>query len=138
METLLDMSTLVIEECCNCHIRFGMPSGLQSQRRDDHKSFYCPNGHGQHYTSESDAERLARQLRAARSDRDWYQDQLGASERSKAALKGHLTRARNKIAAGTCPVADCGMHFSNVREHMKHKHPDFALIDPETGEPATL
>ena len=54
--------------------------------------------------------------------------------RSLIAYKGHLTRARNKIAAGNCPAPGCGQHFANVREHMKFKHPDYHLVDPETGK----
>jgi len=132
VNTLLDTSVLVIEECCNCHTRFAMTKELMEQRRQDHKLFYCPNGHGQHYTGESEAEKLRRQLRSAQTDADWYQDQLTASERSKAAIKGHLTRARNKLAKGQCPC--CDQVFGNVREHMKFKHPDYHLIDPETGK----
>jgi hypothetical protein len=134
MQTMLDTSTLVIEECCNCHTRFAMTQQLNAQRRADHENFYCPNGHGQHYTGESEAEKLRRQLRSARSDATWTRDQLEASERSKAAIKGHLTRARNKLAKGQCPC--CDQTFGNVREHMKFKHPDYHLTDIDAAAAA--
>lgn len=131
--------TLVLEECCNCGISFAMPSDFRSQCLRDHsKSFYCPSGHGQVFSGETEAQKLRRQLNYTRDSETWYKDQLGAAERSKAAIKGHLTRARNKIAVGNCPVPDCGQHFSNVREHMNHKHPDWHMTDPETGKKAVL
>ena len=137
--TLTDTSRLVVEECCVCGIRFAISNDFRNQCINNHsKAFYCPNGHDQYFVGETEAQKLKRQLEAARTDRTWYRDQLQASERSKAALKGHLTRARNKIAAGNCPVPDCGQHFANVREHMKHKHPDYTLTDPETGKAAVL
>lgn len=136
MNTLTDTSVLVIEECCNCHIRFAMSSAFQAQRFRDHNDFYCPAGHGQHYTAETEEEKLRRQLKYARSDAQWNHDQLEASERSKAAIKGHLTRARNKIAAGNCPAPGCGQHFANVREHMKHKHPEYHLTDIDAAAAA--
>lgn len=134
MTTLTDTSVLVIEECCECHTRFAMSSALQSQRLADHKLFYCPNGHGQHYTGESEAEKLKRQLRAAQTSATWNRDQYLASERSKAAIKGHLTRARNKLARGQCPC--CDQVFGNVREHMKFKHPEYHLTDIDAAAAA--
>lgn len=126
--------TLVLETCCNCGIVFAMPDDFQRRAKANHSiSFYCPLGHGQHFIGETDEQKLERQLRATRAQLTSSNDQLESERRSKIALKGHLTRARNKIAAGECPVPDCGQHFSNVREHMKFKHPDYHLIDPETG-----
>lgn len=139
LDTMIDSSVLVIEECCACHIRFAMPQDLQQRALADRGiSFYCPSGHSQHYSGETEAEKLKRQLSYAQTRATRWEDNYRAAERSKAALKGHLTRARNKIAAGNCPVPDCGQHFANVREHMKFKHPDFHLTDPETGEKAEL
>lgn len=136
---MIDTSVLVIEECYKCHIRFAMPEDMQRRCLRDHSiSFYCPSGHGQVYTGETKEQKLERQLRYANSDATRWRDNYEASERSKAALKGHLTRARNKIAKGTCPVPECGQHFANVREHMKFKHPDYSITDPETGEVAVL
>ena len=132
--TMQYTGTLTIESCYT----FAMPSDFQARCLRDHsKSFYCPAGHGQVFTGETEAQKIARQLKRAKQDTQWHRDQLHASERSKAALKGHLTRARNKIAAGNCPVPDCGQHFSNVREHMKRRHPDYTMTDPETGKQIT-
>jgi hypothetical protein len=137
--------TLEVVTCAGCAMTFGIPVHLATDRRTDHKTFYCPNGHSNYWPQESDLERTERFLTNAR-ERTRYaeaaasaaRDQAAAAARSNRALKGHLTRARNKIAAGNCPVPDCGQHFANVREHMKFKHPEFHLIDPDTGKVAEL
>lgn len=139
--------TLITIECSakDCGVVFALSDNYVAARRRDHATWYCPNGHARHYPAESDqekAERKVRELRAAlRDERTAWSaehDQRKAAERSVRALRGHLTRARNKIAAGNCPAPGCGQHFSNVREHMKFIHPDFKLLDPETGKPVAL
>lgn len=32
-------------DCPECGVPFQMPSSLDTQRRRDHKPFWCPNGH---------------------------------------------------------------------------------------------
>lgn len=139
------IGTLEVISCAGCGTAFGVQPDVVKRRRDDHKTFYCPNGHSNFFPGESELEKTQRMLtnareraRYAESSATAARDQARAAERSKAALRGHLTRARNKVAAGNCPVPDCGQHFANVREHMKHKHPDFHMIDPETGKAAVL
>jgi hypothetical protein len=39
----------VLEVCCNCGIEFHMARTLYKERKRDYGTFYCPNGHGQHY-----------------------------------------------------------------------------------------
>jgi hypothetical protein len=130
--TMQYTGTLVIETCCNCSITFAIPSDFRDRALKNHSiSFYCPLGHSQHFIGETEEQKLTRQLRAARSNAEWAKDQLSASERSKAAIKGHATRLRNKLAKGQCPC--CDMTFGNVREHIKFKHPDYVITDVETG-----
>lgn len=138
MSTQTFTGTLVVESCCICSVTFGITRALYDAKRSDHGTFYCPAGHGQHYTGKSPLE-LERQRRIrAEAGRAQAEDAYEMERRSKIALKGHLTRARNKIAAGVCPAPDCGQHFANVREHMRHRHPDWHLTDPDTGEAAAL
>ena len=47
--------SLVFVGCCECGTTFGMESNFTRRRREDHKTFYCPNRHGQHFASESEA-----------------------------------------------------------------------------------
>lgn len=114
----------------DCGITWAMPKEWIRDRRNDHKSFYCPNGHQQHYVVKSDAEkareerdrakreatRLQARLDQVRADRDF-------ERRSKAAIRGHLTRLKKRIAAGVCPC--CRRPFSSVMQHMRRQHPEF-------------
>lgn len=145
--TMTYTGTLVLETCCHdtCLMSFAMPSDFKQARKRDHKMWYCPRGHGQYYTGESDLERAERLRKEAREREDYAwtaaeaaRDQARAAARSNAALRGVITRARNKIAAGVCPVGNCRRPFSNVREHIQHQHPGWHLTDPETGKDATL
>lgn len=124
---------LVQQTCCSCGVLFGMESGFDKQRRDDHKSWYCPNGHSQFYNGKSEAEKLREQLAAARSlaereanRRRNAEHNAEADRRSAAAYKGHATRIRNRIANGVCP-AGCNRHFTNVQRHIATQHPDFKI-----------
>lgn len=145
--TLQDVhySTMLSAISCGvCSIPFAIPASMLTKVKQTGDDFFCPNGHKIHYF-DTENKKLTKRLAAEERARAWAEsalqaqrDQTRATERSLAAYKGHLTRARNKIAQGNCPVADCGQHFSNVREHMKFKHPEWHLIDPETGKAAEL
>lgn len=132
-QTMTYTGRLVIEECYKCHIIFAMPEDFQRRCREAGQAmeFFCPLGHGQVY-SKSETQRLREELARTERQRDWsqtnarmYRDQLGASERSKAAIKGQLTKTRKRIANGVCPC--CKRHFVNVERHMQGQHPDYAV-----------
>jgi hypothetical protein len=140
MKTQAFTDTLTVLSCSNCSLPFGISKHFETQRRRDHESFYCPRGHSQYFPGKSDVElaeeRAAaaeRQTKFARARATAAQDQAEAHRRTSIALKGHLTRARNKIANGVCPVAGCKRHFDNVQNHIARMHPDWHLTDPETG-----
>jgi hypothetical protein len=122
---------LVTEECCNCGMVFGVPSNIIERRRQDHQRFYCPAGHGQSYTSESEAEQLKRQLREAeaRHERQIAQERARRERaegdamdlaNSNRALKGVATKLKKRASAGVC--AFCNRTFQNVARHMTSKH----------------
>jgi phosphoglycerate-specific signal transduction histidine kinase len=126
---LADM--LIVEECCNCHVRFAMPEGLSDRAQGDSQIwFWCPNGHKQHYT-EGELQRAQRDLREAQQratrNREWAQserERANRVERSRTALRGALTRVRNRIATGVCPC--CRRSFGNLARHMATQHPGYA------------
>ena len=115
--------------CCNCGIIFGVPDQWLSSRRDDKRTFYCPNGHGQSFT-ESEADRLRRerdrlQQQIAQKDDEikWQREHRQAAERRVTAAKGQITRLKKRAKGGICPC--CKRTFQNMAEHMKTQHPDF-------------
>ena len=128
---------LYILDCYTCGVVFAITTEYEGRRRHDGGTFQCPNGHGNAW-SESEAERqrkraetAERALKYARSARDAARDQAAAAERSAVAYRGHLTRLRNKIANGVCPVNDCRRTFVNVLAHISTEHPQWANEHPE-------
>ena len=92
-ETIL--VTIVRETCCKCGIVFGMEKEYRQRKIDEGGNFYCPNGHGQHY-SDSTISKLERQLNLTKSQKESCRLNLKLEKRSHSATKGHLTRMKNQ------------------------------------------
>lgn len=129
MNTQTYFGTLVVIDCCDCGMTFGMPQEFNRNRLDDGKSFYCPRGHKQFYT-ETTTQKLRKQLESEKQQREWAdsraraaRDQADAAERRRRAAKGALTKMKKKVAAGVCP--SCEQQFPDVGAHMQEQHPDF-------------
>ena len=129
----IERSILVIE-CANCSVDFGIGADFERRRRDDHGTFYCPNGHGNHFPGPTEAEKKAKQLEreldaarslAARESRRRADAESEARRKDYAAraAKGQLTKTRKRIAAGVCPC--CNRSFANLARHMAGQHPNF-------------
>ena len=123
---------IVAHWCNGCGIAYGLPAGFIEARREDHKSWTCPNGCVRHFppgTSEADklrkeVERLQQQRDLARQDRDWQREQRLTAERQRAAARGQVTKIKNRVAKGVCPC--CNRSFANLAKHMAGQHPDYA------------
>lgn len=61
MPTITVIKNYVEEECISCGCVFFLPNNLYRQKKCDKTNFYCPNGHGQHY-SKSTADELREEL----------------------------------------------------------------------------
>lgn len=127
MTMLTYSTTLILETCFDCGVPFGMSETLYRQRLDDSRTFYCPNGHGQHYTRRQN---LEAELKAARSRARHLDDQLQATERSRRAYKGIVTKTKRKLVEGTCP-AGCHAAFPDLASHLAAEHPDYVGQDGE-------
>jgi hypothetical protein len=121
---------LEVMTCINCGVAFAMQADMNRIRLRDHDWFYCPAGHAQRYTGPSDVERLRKQLKAVEQERNLLasrvsleSDQRQAAERSLRATKGQLTKIKNRVANGVCPV--CNRSFSALHRHMESKHPEY-------------
>lgn len=113
--------------CARCSMTFAFPDDFRKRRENDHRSFYCPNGHGNYWPQKSELEKLREDLAHERTERQHErtrriaaQDQAQAAERSRAAIKGVLTKTKKRIQNGVCP--HCKRHFENVERHMKSQH----------------
>ncbi len=114
---------LVTENCCNCGVPFAMAVEFKQQRVRDHDWFFCPSGHSQHYTENETEKKLRQAEKELEAQRGWshrLEKDLASERKQHAAIKGQLTRTRNRIQAGVCP--DCNRHFASLERHMATKH----------------
>lgn len=116
--------TFTVVDCFKCGTPFGITEQFERDRRHDHGSFYCPNGHSQAYLGKSEAEKLRDRLAASEARAKSWMDQADAAERSLRAQKGEATKLRKRLAAGVCPC--CKRSFQNLHRHMAGQHPDYA------------
>ncbi len=121
--------------CPVCGVPYGMPASYWQARREDHKTWYCPNGCRLHYpVGSSEAEKLKVELDAARSlaQRESRRRQNAEADARRAEYqrryaKGQLTKERKRIANGVCPC--CNRTFTPLMEHIKTEHPDYVVPD---------
>jgi hypothetical protein len=117
---------LVELSCGSCGTAFAIAEQLYKQRRKDHGSFYCPNGHNRYFPGESEEEKLRRQLKAQQDYAESLNSRLDQRERSLSATRGVVTKLRKRAVAGACPFG-CHRTFANVARHVATVHPDGAL-----------
>lgn len=113
---------MVPEVCFRCGVHFAMDERYWSEKNTNGGTFYCPNGHGQHYT-EPEVVKLEQRIRSLNAWTQTLENNLGSERRKHAATKGKLTKTNNRIAAGVCPC--CNRSFANVNRHMAGQHPEF-------------
>jgi hypothetical protein len=121
------------ETCCTCGVVFGMPADLQEQFRERKNSFYCPNGHSQHYTAENLTEQLQQarvelakaQNSAAfwRNDADYKAAELAKKAAELEKTKKAAANAAKRTAAGVCPC--CHRTIKQLARHIETKHPGY-------------
>jgi len=110
----VDLETCV---CSKCGIVYGVPDNFKRARREDHHSFWCPNGHSQYIPAKSEAEKLRARLEEEQSKLANLQLELMVKEKESKRLK-------SRIKNGACPC--CHRQFVQLSRHMKTKHPDYA------------
>lgn len=69
-----------------CGVPFQVTDGFDARRREDHRTFYCPNGHSMSFTGKSDKQKLVD-----------VTAQLMALKVAKAHDEATLNRLRNKV-----------------------------------------
>ena len=129
---------MVVVDCANCGVFFGMTQEFESRRREDGKSFYCPHGHSNVYGNsladqlkKKEAE-LAKSKRYAKELDEWGREQYEQRkqvEKRLSSTRGVVTKLQNRIKAGICPV--CRRNFHALSQHMQKQHPDWQALHPE-------
>lgn len=54
MSTQTYTNTVEIIECGECGVTFGLTEEYLKQRRKDHVTWYCPNGHKRYYNADKE------------------------------------------------------------------------------------
>jgi adenine-specific DNA methylase len=116
--------------CPECGIFYGVPDHWLDSRKQDKKSFYCPNGHTASYR-ESEADRLRRECDRLAQKIAEKDDEIARqrkyreeAERRHTAAKGQITKLRKRVGNGVCPC--CNRTFGNLARHMTTEHPNFS------------
>ena len=117
--------TFAALDCPACGVVFAMTDEMIERRRQDHQSFWCPNGHSMSYGETT----VERQLEQARTDLAKSRTVL-AEERAYAsrlyddlaAAKKEAKRLARRAAAGVCPC--CHRTIQQMARHMQSKHPE--------------
>lgn len=130
MTTKTAVITLNSLSCASCGVVFAVTDDWERERRRDHRSFWCPNGHSLSWSGKSDIEEAKAALKWERDQLKWERDRAAAllAERDGAraslrATKGHVTRLRKLAASGECPFG-CGRRFAGLTEHIAKVHPE--------------
>jgi hypothetical protein len=110
-----------IQDCVDCGVRFGVPVGFTINRRNDKRSFYCPNGHPMSYR-ESTADVLRRERDRLKQQLAQKDDEAAEAFKKLAKTEKEMKRQKKRIESGLCTC--CNRHFSNLQRHMENKHND--------------
>ena len=61
---------MVLIECAECGMPFAIPKDRQDRFKKCHNNFYCPMGHKNYYSGQTEEERLKKVLVETRIERD--------------------------------------------------------------------
>lgn len=109
--------------CGSCGVQFAMTETMYKKLRRNKKYFYCTNGCHIHFYTESDEERLRRQLDSEREENRGLSYRLDHANRSRAALRGQVTKIKRRVGNGVCPC--CDRSFQDLKRHMEGQHPNW-------------
>ena len=118
MSTYTKVVSFSIEEveCCQCGHTIFMTEEFATNRRRDHRKWYCTScGTNQHWPGESDIDKIRRERDAYKEREETIRANLEATEKKMARLKKRVTH-------GVCPC--CSRTFKQLAAHMKLKHPE--------------
>jgi hypothetical protein len=104
--------------CCHegCGMTFAVPGWWETTRREDHATWFCPNGHRRVFIGKSAVDLAHEALARERAAHDQTQAARDTAERKLATAERRIRR----VKVGLCPF--CERSFSNLAAHMKCKH----------------
>jgi hypothetical protein len=87
--------------------------------------FYCPNGHGQHYTAKSDREKLSSALAELDQTNAKLKDKERALANLKKAHQAELRKLHTQQSVTQCPCCTRTFTPIGMRRHLSTKHPEW-------------
>jgi len=72
----MENENCVWRHCPSCGLWYPLPTHYEDARREDHKTFYCPNGHSCYYPQQTDRELLHSQNAALLSENAELQKEI--------------------------------------------------------------
>jgi len=121
--------------CCACGMEFAMPTEYYQRRLNDHQPFFCPTGHRQWFTAETEEARLRQALEAAQRQRDaeklrreGVESQLKGARQQLGKARAKAQRLERRVNAGVCP--HCQRTVSQMAKHIQTKHPEQTVPPP--------
>ena len=100
-----------------------MPDDWNNNRINDHKTFWCPNGHAQSYFAKSEAEKFKELYEKECANSLDVRTRLETAKRERGKAEKSLARLKKRNAAGVCSC--CNRTVSQLAKHMETQHPEF-------------
>lgn len=87
-----------IINCCRCGFIFATPTVWDRERREDHKSFYCPAcGVAQSYRGITEAQKLKKELEEKNSWCSMMQEERDYFAKRASGYKGYAAKLKKKM-----------------------------------------
>lgn len=118
--------------CLVCDVCFAVPQSLfDAWKARDRTYVHCPGcGTSLSPAGKSEAETLRDELtrekhraEQARADADYQRNRKEHEQRRASAARGQVTKIKNRVKNGVCPV--CNRTFGDLARHMHGQHPQF-------------
>ena len=140
--------TLTTMTCGRCSGIYAISEDYRVEQYRKAGHWHCPYCRSQWGYSETDIDRLKKELdartqalfaadkklTAEKARHDQTKAELEHTERRRRAAKAQTTKLKNKIHGGQCPC--CDLRFENLQEHMQTAHPEF--LQEEQDEDAAV
>jgi uncharacterized Zn finger protein (UPF0148 family) len=128
-------------DCGVCGGTYAINERYRQEQYEKGGSWYCPYCQTSWGYGEGENARLKKQLakekhKAEQADARAREEQARLleevyaqravterTERRRAAMKGQVTRIKNRVGKGVCPC--CNRTFMDLQRHMQGKHPDW-------------
>ena len=112
-------------QCSECGVTYFFPEAWADNASKHGKSWQCPNGHGQWF-GESPYEKMRRENERMKQQAAQKDDELAAARKSWNEAEKRAKAVETRARAAVCPC--CNRSFKQLREHMRRKHPEHAII----------